>query len=254
MGDSTVVAAPRLAVAATIRRGIELCAREWRLLVGVAFVVEVPVAALSLGSATIVDADLSADVGFGYTLTLLLLMFWAAFGHHALLALIERIEEAGHVDHPDKRLRTILRGLPYGRLLVADVVVTTALALGLAALVVPGVVVAVWTAPVFPLLTMERRTVRDTLARSFTIVRGNAWPILWILACSSLAIYAGGLVASALVHEVAGEADGLAVLGHALTEAVLAPIGAAITVVATFELVAIDAGRTIGRTHVRSPR
>lgn len=242
----------RLAVAATFRRGLALCRREWQLLVGVALVVEVPVAALSLGSEAVVDPDLSPGVSIGYGLALLVLMFWAALGHHALLAVIERIEEVGRIAHPNKRLRTILSGLPYGRLLVAHVVVTAALELGLAALVVPGVVVAVWTAPVFPLLTMERRTVRATLARSFAIVRGNAWPLLGIVACSSLAIYAGGLIASGLVHEFAGESEGLAVLGHALTQAVLAPIGAAITVVATFELVAIDSRRALGRESQRS--
>ena len=246
MGDSTVVTTPRLRVLATIRRGLALCAREWRLLVGVAFVIEVPVAVLAVGSVALIDLDLDPAFSLGNALTLLFLILWGALGHHALLAVIERIEAADRHGHPNERLGTILRGLPYGRFLLAHVVVTTAFELGLAAFVVPGVLVAVWTAPVFPLITMENRPVRATIARSFAIVRGNAWPMLGIVACSPLAVYILGLAASRLVHEIA-HGDWLAVLGHALTEAVLAPIGAAITVVATFELVEIDSAARSGR-------
>jgi hypothetical protein len=134
----------------------------------------------------------------------------------------------------------VIRDLPIVRLLVADLLLTLAVVAGLVLLVVPGVVLAVWTAPVFPLLTMERQPVKPTIRRSFAIVRGSAWRLFAIVFSLYFASQVAGGVAATLLHE----APFLEALAHFGIVLVFEPLSSAAVVVATFALVDLYAART----------
>lgn len=63
------------------------------------------------------------------------------------------------------------RTLPYGRLIALDIVVTMAVTVGMALLVVPGVVVFTLTCLAAPIVVLERRGVRAAMTRSAGLVR-----------------------------------------------------------------------------------
>jgi hypothetical protein len=73
--------------------------------------------------------------------------------------------------HREPPLRLAWRRLPYGRLLVLDVVLTVSVSAGLALLVVPGVLVFALTCIAAPLVVLEGLDVRAALVRSARLVR-----------------------------------------------------------------------------------
>ena len=73
--------------------------------------------------------------------------------------------------HREPPLSIAWRRLPYGRLLALDVVLTAAVTVGLALLVVPGVLVFALTCIAAPLVVIEGLDVRAALVRSARLVR-----------------------------------------------------------------------------------
>lgn len=73
--------------------------------------------------------------------------------------------------HREPPLRIAWRRLPFGRLLALDVVVTAAVTVGLALLVLPGVAAFALTCIAAPLLVLEGLDVRAALVRSARLVR-----------------------------------------------------------------------------------
>jgi hypothetical protein len=75
-------------------------------------------------------------------------------------------------------LRQVIRTLPWGRLIAADLIVTAAVLVGLAALVIPGFIVSTLLIVVGPLIEIEDQPVRAALRRSRRLV----WPYFWRVA------------------------------------------------------------------------
>jgi hypothetical protein len=69
----------------------------------------------------------------------------------------------------------IVRGLPYRRLILADIIVAFAVSVGLIVLVVPGLVIFSFLAIVGPLITIEDESVMGALRRSVRLIR----PVFW---------------------------------------------------------------------------
>ena len=230
----------RLAVGSTLRRALQLCRAEWRALIVLAVMVEIPVVIADSLSIHFLDVEVGGggprrDAFLGG----LLLLLWTTLAHHVLLAAVEEVEASHRRGEPRARIVSVLRGLPMVRLLVADVVITAAFIVGVALLIIPGLLVLVWTTPVFPLLSMERQRVWPTIRRSLHLVRGNAWRVFVIIGSIWLAgQIIGGVVATLFHYEPVIDA-----ILHHLVVLVFEPLSAAVVVVATYELVTIDAAR-----------
>ncbi|HEY6637461.1 MAG TPA: hypothetical protein VIZ61_07235 [Solirubrobacterales bacterium] len=68
----------------------------------------------------------------------------------------------------------LIRTMPIGRLIVLDIVVTLAVAVGFVLLIIPGLIVLTYLAPSAPVLKLEHLTVRQAIRRSVQLVRGRA--------------------------------------------------------------------------------
>jgi hypothetical protein len=77
----------------------------------------------------------------------------------------------------DASLGRVLRTLPWGRLVVADLLVSVIVLVGLLALVIPGLAALTFLAVVGPVIETERLKVRSALRRSAHLVRGHFWVV-----------------------------------------------------------------------------
>jgi hypothetical protein len=75
----------------------------------------------------------------------------------------------------------VMRELPYGRLIVVDVLFAVGLAVGFALLVVPGLIFFARYILVAPVVEIERRGVADSFRRSRALARGHALGLLVLL-------------------------------------------------------------------------
>jgi hypothetical protein len=125
-------------------------------------------------------------------------------------------------------LRTLLRSMPLGRLVVLDVVVTIGAAIGFMLLLVPGLIFLTYVAASAPLMKLEHLGVGKSIRRSIALVRGRAARVFVIVA--------GAVVVTELgVQAVALPFDGVVALAAAnlLGEAIFQPFeGLAVALVA----------------------
>lgn len=75
----------------------------------------------------------------------------------------------------------VMRELPYGRLIVVDVLFAVGLAVGLALLVVPGLIIFARYILAAPVVEIERRGVTESFRRSRELSRGHALGLLLLL-------------------------------------------------------------------------
>jgi hypothetical protein len=136
----------------------------------------------------------------------------------------------------------VARRLPYGRLILVDIVLAIGSAVGLLLLFAPGVVFFTWFALAPPVVEIEERGVRASLARSRELVRGRFWLVLGVLAPILL-------ISEALLTAVLEGIGSL--LGHGLLAGwladsagniVVAPLYAVASVVLTVDLIAEKGG------------
>ena len=84
-------------------------------------------------------------------------------------------------DGPDRaRIRPVLRSLPWGPLIRADLMVAAIIVLGVLALVIPGLIAMNLLAVVGPVIEIERRPARAGLRRSVQLVRPHFWKVALI--------------------------------------------------------------------------
>jgi hypothetical protein len=87
-------------------------------------------------------------------------------------------------------VRTVVRTLPWGRLIGADLLVGLLVVVGLIALVIPGLAAIVFFAVVGPVIEIENRPVIAALRRSAHLVRRHFWPVA-LLVVLPLAVATG---------------------------------------------------------------
>ncbi len=80
-------------------------------------------------------------------------------------------------DAPGTRIRDVLRSLPWGSLILADLLATAVVVAGLLALIVPGLVAMTLLAVVGPVIEIERRPALSGLRRSARLVRPRFWRV-----------------------------------------------------------------------------
>jgi hypothetical protein len=121
-------------------------------------------------------------------------------------------------------------------LIAADVLLTAVVVLGLALLVVPGILFFTWFAFVAPLIEIEERGVRDAFRRSRELVRGRFWIVLAAIGITTLASEAMLSGLRAVTHSALGEGVFVDWLGEALGDALTNPPYAVIVVLMAVEI------------------
>jgi hypothetical protein len=106
---------------------------------------------------------------------------------------------------------------------------------GFVLLVVPGLYLLTIWAVIAPVIVIERRPVFEAFGRSRQLVRGNGWPVFWVIAVAFLISLAGGLIFGGIASSVA---DGplVRIVFSALASTITAPIGALVAGVLYYRL------------------
>ena len=142
-------------------------------------------------------------------------------GEVFFVGLLDRlVGEASH-GWSAETVPTILRTLPYGRLILADVILTVLVVLGSLALIVPGVVLFTLLCLSGPIVNIEGRSAASALWRSAQLVRRRFWmPALLVAVPFSVADW----VASAIQDAVHGESLVIDFVLHAALATIIATV------------------------------
>jgi hypothetical protein len=176
-GKQRVAATRRFRPALPVRELVAAAARTgrrhvWRIL-AVAMVVSIVTALAEIAVDDLVDranvplsllADLSAS-----GVSLMGAVFLSGF----LGKLVGEAEDG----EESTSVRRVLRTLPWGRLVLADVLVVLLVVTGLIALVIPGLVAVNLFAVVGPVIEIENKPVIAALRRSAHLVRQHFWTV-----------------------------------------------------------------------------
>jgi hypothetical protein len=148
-------------------------------------------------------------------------------------------------------LRTLAVRLAYGRLIAVAVLYDLAVAVGLLAFVVPGVVLFALLALAAPLVELQGCSVREAFARSRELVRGCFWRVLVVLGPITLASQSLDDAVRALGHHLVGHGLMADWLADAATSILVYPLYAVAAVLITIQLL----GRPPdGPCETRAPR
>lgn len=191
-------------------------------------------------AALTVPAQLSASA-----LSLLGTVFLSGF-------LCRLITTAEHAEGPGRRRRGpgqggervtiwhVAQTLPWGRLVLADLAVTLLTAIGLLALVIPGLIIVTLLAVTGPVIEIENLHVRAALRRSARLVRPHFWTVM-LLAALPLTLASE---IEAIIPQPSGTGEIFEVLAlRGIAEALLEAAIGLILVELSFRLIAADAAR-----------
>jgi hypothetical protein len=133
-------------------------------------------------------------------------------------------------------LLTVARHLSYGRLILVDLIIAAGTALGVVALVVPGLIFFTWFALAGPIVELEGTGVRAALARSRRLVRGHFWTVLLVLVPIGLASEALSSASLQVAHYAIPTPLLSDWAGEAVTNILLSPFYAVAAVLITLDL------------------
>lgn len=193
---------PAVGVRPVLRAAFGTYRRRFGVIVSAALVV--------FGLSAMVDVltDVLADEfgdNPGLVAVLLTVAGLAVFGTEFFAGLMDRVAGQEEHGHPRQPLARILRTLPYGRLIVADVLLALLTIMFSIALFVPGIIFFTFHSLVGPVVVMEDRKVRSAFRRSRQLVRGHFWLVLLLVALPIL-------FEENVVHGIVEAFEGLGVL------------------------------------------
>jgi hypothetical protein len=213
---------PAVAARPVVAAAFGILRRRFGLVAGAALVV------FGISASVDVLADLLADLAGdnpGVVAVVLMAASLAVFGTEFFAGLIDRIvgqEERGHSRQP---VRQVLRTLPYGRLIAADLILALGAAVLAIFLIVPGLVFFTFFSLVGPVIVNEDRRVFNAFARSARLVRTRFWLVVLLVPLPVL-------VEEEVVHGIVEAADGLGTLGVFVINTVAgAAVGSVVAVV-----------------------
>jgi hypothetical protein len=206
--------------------------RHWRILLGSAF--------LTFGAVNLV-AHLTPDLEFDHLTTFKVIeaavlgagsfavtSFQEAFYEGVVATALGQARAGG----PPPRLRTIARSVRYAPLIAVMLVVAVGSGVGLLLLIVPGLVFGTYVGLAPALVEVEQLGVRDSLRRSFQLVRGHFWSVLVLLWGVYFVTEAATSLLDKLLHGFVFE-----YIAETTAESVIAPIYGLAAVLATYKLI-----------------
>jgi hypothetical protein len=112
--------------------------------------------------------------------------------------------------------------------------------IGMVLLIAPGLFLLTIWAVIAPVIVIERSGVIDAFRRSRELVRGNGWPVFWVVIVAFLISFAGALVFGAIANSVS---DGplVRIVFSALASTITAPITALVAGVLYYRLLEFQA-------------
>jgi hypothetical protein len=233
------VGAWRLSPVGILRDVIGAYRRHWIALIATALVV--------FGVANTLDAllpELELDRFELSTLLGALAIGAAAGASHAFgEAFYEGVTAAEVVEwrtgQPTPRLSALVSSIPFLTLIAVNIVLAAGTGLGIALLLVPGVIFGTYTAIAPALVKIEHVGVRGSIRRSAKLVRGSFWRVLLILWGAYLLTLAVGEVIEHTLDHYAAE-----YVATTVAEALLAPFYGLAAVFVAFELLEHTARRS----------
>jgi hypothetical protein len=224
---------------AVVRAALRTYRERFRQVAGSAFLVFGSVAVVdTLGAVLVADHHVSRPVGAAVTSVVTAVL--AAAGIVVYAGLLDTLVGAHLHGHEDRPLRAVWRTLPLGRLLVADVALAAATLAGLALFVVPGIVVFTLWSLVGPIITIEARSARSALARSWQLVRPNFFLTFGLV---TLPLQVEHVVLHAVHYtDVFDHPVVPALVVNGVLGAVVGSVVGLIEVVLAYELIAADGG------------
>jgi hypothetical protein len=183
------------------------------------------------------EVDVALDDGWGFTVGKLVLALvvvaFSAAGTVFYPGLLDRIVgvERGHNER--QSIGTVLRTLPYGRLILAEIMLFAVTAIGLALLFVPGIIAFTFFGLVGPCITIEDRSAIGAFRRSARLVRPHFWLVLLLV---TVPIGLEHVVEDVVHHWVEHEAFLVRFGSHALIGIVIGSIVGLIEVHLAFRL------------------
>jgi putative Ca2+/H+ antiporter (TMEM165/GDT1 family) len=213
--------------------------REWRVLLGAAFLTFAAVNLLErltpeleadrLTTHAVVEALGLGAAGFAIS------SFQEAFYEGVVATTVSEWRAGGH--RPS--LITVARSVRYLPLIAVNIVVALGSAIGLLALLVPGFVFGTYVALAPALVEIETLGVRDSLRRSFELVRGSFWPVFVLIWGAYFATEAATAGLDALLHGLGSE-----YIATTTAEALIAPFYGLAAVFAAYALIERRVGGT----------
>jgi hypothetical protein len=157
-----------------------------------------------------------------------------------LSGFICRLVAAAEHGHERVTLGRVARALPWGRLILADILMVVIVVIGLLALVLPGLIALTALAVTGPLIEIENQPVLTALRRSASLVRRRFWTVA-LLATLPLAISSE---IEALIPHPSGGGEILAVVAlRGVVEGLLEAAIGLILVQLCYRLIAVNAPR-----------
>ena len=223
----------------------------WRILV-VSIAVSAVTVAAELAADHLLDrADVTeALVGALSTSTLSLLgaVFLSGFLCRLVTVSEHGKAEPGKTGHgktgPEaegSRIRDVLRSLPWGSLILADLLATLIIVAGLVALIIPGLIAITLLAVVGPVIELEHRSALAGLRRCVHLVRPHFWRVAAFATLPLLV--ANGIVA--FLPDPSGTIDVVTTLVvRSVGEGILESVVGLLLVELCYRLIAADRGVT----------
>ena len=236
---------PSLNLLAVWRGVVRLYGEHWRLLLAAGLIVFVP-----LGFVEAADTELQkSDISTVDELTAIAVVV-VALGH-TVSALLGDVFYSGVVASgawetrggQAHSLREIARTIPWGRLVVVDLLFALVAVVGFLLLIVPGFVFLVWFSISGPVVKIDRLPPREALRRSRELVQGSFWRVFAIVIPVLFLTEAAVGAAARLGHSIGGESLFGEWASATLAEFVATPVYAAVVVVLAFELIALERAR-----------
>jgi hypothetical protein len=149
-------------------------------------------------------------------------------------------------------LREVARMINYKRLIAVDLLYGVMVAVGLAAFIVPGILIYVYLGLAAPIVEIERHGVREALARSFRLVRGHFWLVAAVLIPLEVAGDVITNVAIDVAHGLLSDTLLTEWLADTATNILFTPFYAVAAVLLTLDLIK-DRDGTAPRLHSDPP-
>jgi len=139
------------------------------------------------------------------------------------------------------RIRDVLRSLPWGSLILADLLTTLIIVVGLVALIIPGLIAITLLAVVGPVIELEHQPAVAGLRRCVHLVRPHFWRVAAFATLPLL--LANGIVA--FLPDPSGTADVVTTLVvRSVGEGIVESVVGLLLVELCYRLIAADRGAT----------